>query len=111
MTFREVKEKSCRVAHYFQQQGYKKGEVVALVMENRVDYCCYWIGMTMVGVIPALVNSNLRQQSLLHTITVAKARAVVFSSALLELETSLGPEVSLLCADQTSDAPSIHSDV
>ena len=51
---------SCRVAHYFQQQGYKKGEVsrktkelfflmfhdqvVALVMENRVDYCCYWIG-------------------------------------------------------------------
>ena len=39
-------------------------------------------GMTMVGVIPALVNSNLRQQSLLHTITVAKARAVVFSSEL-----------------------------
>ena len=23
----QVKEKSCRVAHYFQQQGYKKGEV------------------------------------------------------------------------------------
>jgi len=115
MTFREVKEMSCRVAHYFQQQGYKKGEVVALVMENRVDYCCYWIGMTMVGVIPALVNSNLRQQSLLHTITVAKARAVVFSSeltsAILELETSLGPEVSLLCADKTTEATSIHSDI
>ena len=49
-------------------------------------------GMTMVGVIPALVNSNLRQQSLLHTITVAKARAVVFSSELTsgEYSTALG---------------------
>ena len=36
----------------------------------------------MIGVIPALVNSNLRQQSLLHTITVAKARAVIFSAEL-----------------------------
>ena len=44
--------------------------------------------MTMVGVIPALVNSNLRQQSLLHTITVAKARAVVFSSELTSGEYS-----------------------
>jgi solute carrier family 27 fatty acid transporter 1/4 len=73
---------ACRVANYFQREGYKKGDVVALVMENRVDYCCYWIGLSMIGVIPALVNSNLRQQSLLHTITVAKARAVIFSDEL-----------------------------
>jgi len=115
MTFREVKEMSCRVAHYFLEQGYKKGEVVALVMENRVDYCCYWIGLSMIGVIPALVNSNLRQQSLLHTINVAKARAVIFSSeltsAVLEIETSLGPEVPLLCADPTKEAPSLHSEL
>lgn len=115
LTFRQVKEKACQVAHYFQQQGYKKGDVVALVMENRADYCCYWIGMSMVGVIPALVNSNLRQQSLLHTITVARARAVVFSEelapALLELETSLGPQVSLHCADPSTQATSIHPDM
>lgn len=119
MTFREVKEMSCRVARYFLDQGYKKGEVVALVMENRVDYCCYWIGLSMIGVIPALVNSNLRQQSLLHTINVAKARAVIFSSeltsAVLELESSLasqlGQQISLLCADNTKEAVSIHSDI
>ena len=60
MTFREVRDMSCRVARYFLQQGYKKGEVVGLVMENRVDYCCYWLGLSMIGVVPALVNSNLR---------------------------------------------------
>jgi len=111
MTFREVKEMSCRVAHYFQQQGYKKGDVVALVMENRVDYCCYWIGMTMVGVIPALVNSNLRQQSLLHTITVAKAKAVVFSEELTSAITTILPSltessVKIYSADPT-DLPDV----
>merc|ERR1719400_1277942 len=115
MTFREVKEMSCRVAHYFQQQGYKKGEVVALVMENRVDYCCYWIGMTMVGVIPALVNSNLRQQSLLHTITVAKARAVVFSSELTSAITTILPSlteasVKIYSADST-DVPNLSEEI
>jgi len=115
MTFREVKEMACRVARYFLEHGYKKGEVVALVMENRADYCCYWIGLSMIGVIPALVNSNLRQQSLLHTITVAKARAVIFSteltSAVLELETSLGPEVLLMCSDPTTKAPSLYPEI
>ena len=48
-------------------------------MENRLDYCCYWLGLSYIGVIPALVNHNLRQQALLHTLTVAKCRAVIFS--------------------------------
>ena len=82
MTFRECRDLACQVARYFQQQGYKKvgdaddddddndddvdqGDVVGLVMENRIDYCCYWIGLSMIGVIPALVNSNLRYDSLL----------------------------------------------
>ena len=56
-----------------------KGDVVGLVMENRLDYCCYWLGLSYIGVIPALVNHNLRQQALLHTLTVAKCRAVIFS--------------------------------
>jgi len=110
MTFREVKEMACRVARYFLEHGYKKGEVVALVMENRADYCCYWIGLSMIGVIPALVNSNLRQQSLLHTITVAKARAVIFSteltSAISEIHASLDPSTSYLSADPITTFPS-----
>jgi solute carrier family 27 fatty acid transporter 1/4 len=104
ITFREAKELSCRLAHYFSQQGYRKGDVVALVMENRVDYCCYWLGLSMIGVIPALVNTNLRQQSLLHTITVAKARAVIFSTelapAISEVEDALlAANVALFTAD------------
>ena len=30
------------------------------VLENRVEYCCYWLGLSMLGVVPALINSNLK---------------------------------------------------
>ena len=42
-----------------------KGDVVGLVMENRLEYTCYWLGLSYIGVIPALVNSNLRYLSYL----------------------------------------------
>jgi len=115
MTFRECKEMSCQVARYFLKQGYKKGDVVGLVMENRIDYCCYWIGLSMIGVIPALINSNLRQQSLLHTLTVAKCKAVIFSSelceAVLELKSKL--EAPLYCCDiqESSDVFNLPDEI
>jgi hypothetical protein len=34
------------------------------------------------GVVPALVNYNLRSDPLLHSITVAKCKAIIFSSEL-----------------------------
>ena len=50
------------------------------MLENRVDYCCYWLGLGMVGVTPALINNNLRAASLQHTITVVTSRAIIFSA-------------------------------
>ena len=57
-----------------------QGDIVCLAMENRLDYCCYWLGLGMVGVTPALINNNLRAASLQHTITVVTSRAIIFSA-------------------------------
>lgn len=61
MTFRECLDKSLRIAHYFRNAGYVQGDIVCIAMENRLDYCCYWMGLGMIGVTPALINNNLRQ--------------------------------------------------
>ena len=52
-------------------------------MENRLDYCCYWMGLSMIGGLPALINNNLRQESLQHTITVINSKAVIFSAEIM----------------------------
>lgn len=97
MTFEQCLHQSLQIAHYFRNRGYKQvgantmdtgamltyemqGDIVCLAMENRLDYCCYWLGLGMVGVTPALINNNLRQASLQHTITVVTSRAIIFSA-------------------------------
>ena len=52
-------------------------------MENRPEYVGIWLGLAKIGVIPALINYNLQQDSLVHTIEVAECRAIIYG---LELE-------------------------
>ena len=81
-----------------------QGDIVCVFMENRLDYCCYWMGLSMIGVIPSLINNNLKQQSLKHTITVISCKAVIFSSeteaAMSEISSEL-EDLPLYCADTT----------
>lgn len=77
-TFQEVEEYSNRIANYFKSQGYQKGEVVALLLENSPEFICTWLGLSKLGVITALINTNLRLDSLWHCISVANVRAIIF---------------------------------
>lgn len=79
-TYREVNEYSNRLARKFQALGVGRGDVVALIESNRIEYICTWVGLAKLGAVTALVNRNLRDAPLVHTITVAKAKLVVFGA-------------------------------
>lgn len=68
-----------RVANYFQEEGYQKGDVVALLMENRPEYVCFWLGLSKIGAVAALINFNLRNQPLAHSIKAAESKGIVFA--------------------------------
>jgi solute carrier family 27 fatty acid transporter 1/4 len=80
--FPQVEEFSNRVAHYFKSVGIKHGDTVALFMESKPEYVCIWLGLSKIGAITALINSNLRQAPLIHSIRVANAHAIIFGSEL-----------------------------
>lgn len=81
-TFKQVDEYSNKVAHYFQSEGFSKGDIVSVFMSNRPEFVCTWLGLSKIGVIPALINYNLKDESLLHSIQIVKSRAVIFSGEL-----------------------------
>ena len=62
-TFEEVDRFSNQIANHFQNIGYKKGDVVALLMENR-----------------HYLNYNIRKDSLAHCISIVNAKGLVYSS-------------------------------
>lgn len=80
--FWQVEDYSNKVANIFKNHGFSKGDIVALLLENRPEFVCIWLGLAKLGVVVPLINYNLRDQSLLHSITVARARAIIFGSEL-----------------------------
>lgn len=74
----QVNNCSNRIARAFQRAGIGKGDVVALVMSNQIEYVCVWIGLAKLGALTALINRNLKDTPLAHTINTARAKAVLF---------------------------------
>jgi fatty-acyl-CoA synthase len=60
-----------RYARWALGEGIAKGDVVALFMANRPDYLAAWLGLTRIGAVVALLNTNLRGEALAHAIGAA----------------------------------------
>jgi solute carrier family 27 fatty acid transporter 1/4 len=54
-----------------------------LILENSLEYPCVWIGLSKIGCITALINTNLRAKPLLHSIKTVNAKAVITSKQIL----------------------------
>ena len=70
-TFGDIQGYANQIANLFASQGYSRGDVVAVFMENCPQYMPMWLGMNRSGVVAALVNFNLRDMSLAHCIKVS----------------------------------------
>jgi acyl-coenzyme A synthetase/AMP-(fatty) acid ligase len=53
-------------------------------MENRPEYATIWLGLSKLGVITALINSNLKSKALAHSINVSNAKCIIYSAELSE---------------------------
>ena len=58
-----------KIARLFQEKfNLKKGDCVALFLENKPEFIGIWLGLSKLGVITALINTNLRNEALNHVI-------------------------------------------
>ncbi|XP_043940390.1 long-chain fatty acid transport protein 1 [Protopterus annectens] len=103
-TFRQLDEYSNAVGNYLLQCGFHNGDVVALFMESRLEFVGFWLGMAKIDVEAALINFNLRLDSLVHCISASNAKAVIFgselSSAITEVHGSLGKNMRMFCSGE-----------
>jgi fatty-acyl-CoA synthase len=80
--FAELADRARRYAAWALDQQLGKGDVVALMMPNRPEYLAIWLGLSRLGVTTALINTNLRGDSLAHCLKVARPRAIIVDAAL-----------------------------
>jgi fatty-acyl-CoA synthase len=84
VTYRELEEGANRYAHWGAGIDIRRGDVVALLMENRPEFLVAWLGLLKLGAVVALINTNLRGFPLAHSIGVAEARHLILGSELAE---------------------------
>ena len=83
-TYAQIQLLSNRVANWAHNQGLKKGDVVALMMENRPEFIITWLGLAKIGVITAFINYRLHGPSLAHVLNISEASVYVVGVELLE---------------------------
>ena len=84
ISYKDLINRSNKYAHWFIKNGLSKGDVVALMMENRPEFLSCWIGITLVGGTVALINTNLSGQPLDYSLKISQSNNLILGNELLE---------------------------
>lgn len=95
ISYGEFNRLANRYANYFASQGYKKGDVVALLMENRPEFLIAATGLSKLGVIVSLINNGVRKEVLAHALSICSARALIVGHELLEAYQEIADQVKM----------------
>src|SRR5436853_5205837 len=94
LTYRALAERSNRYARWALEQGLAKGDAVCLFMPNRPEYMAIWLGITRVGGIVSLLNTNLAGPSLAHCINIAAPRHLIVAAELIDRVTAVRQDLA-----------------
>jgi fatty-acyl-CoA synthase len=83
-TYSDLAGRARRYARWALAQGMARGDVVGLLMPNRPEYLAIWLGVTRVGGVVALLNTNLAGQSLAHCIQATSAKHLIVAAELAD---------------------------
>ena len=102
ITFAELDELSRDFAAYLQHSGLKKGDVVAIMMPNLIQYPVALFGILRAGMTVVNVNPLYTARELQHQLTDSNTKAIVifenFACTLSDVIKSMAVETVLLTA-------------
>ena len=81
-SYLELVGRARRYSRWALEQGVAKGDVVGLLMPNRPEYLAIWLGITRVGGVVALLNTNLAGQALARCIQAAAPKHLIVDAEL-----------------------------
>jgi fatty-acyl-CoA synthase len=82
MTYAQLAFRCNQYARWGIAHGLVSGDAVSLLLGNCAEYPAIWLGLTNLGVVVALVNSQLTGEVLAHSINIARPKALIFGADL-----------------------------
>src|SRR5579872_4725110 len=94
LTYRALTQRSHQYARWTLEQGLAKGDTVCLMMPNRPEYMAIWLGITRVGCVVALLNTNLAGPSLAHCVNIVAPKHLIVAVELIDRLTAALPDLA-----------------
>ena len=92
----ELASRINRYARWALEYGIGVGDTVCLLMPSRPEYLAAWLGITRVGGVVALINTQLVGASLAHCINVARAHHLIVGAGLTEALGCASPHLEFM---------------
>lgn len=116
-SYRQVNQWANRIAHYLIAQGIRKGDVVAVFIDNRPELLVSILAVAKVGAVSALLNTAQTRDTLVHSLNLVAPVAIILGEELVPAFSAVRERVSIdarrnwFVADQnTYNQPGIAPD-
>src|ERR1051325_584816 len=94
LTYDGLAARANRYARWAVDHGIAAGDVVCLLMPNRPEYMAIWLGITRIGGVVALINTNLTGASLAHCINIPAPKHLIVAAELVPSLTTAWPDLA-----------------
>src|SRR5215831_3880174 len=94
LSYRALAQRCLRYARWAVDQGVGTGDVVCLIMRNCPDYMAIWLGITRIGGVVALVNTNLVGNQLAHAINIVAPKHIIVDAVIADAVAMALPQLT-----------------
>ncbi len=84
LSYREYNAAVNRCANFFISKGLAKGDVACVFMENRPELLIVYSAMAKIGAINAMINTNLRRDSLKRCLSLHPAKIYLIGEEVID---------------------------
>lgn len=82
--YREMNEWANQIAHYFLSIGIKKGDCIAIMIENRPELLATVLASAKIGAISAMINTGQKGKVLAHSIDIVNPKLMIVGEECLQ---------------------------
>jgi fatty-acyl-CoA synthase len=94
ITFKELNENCCRMAHVFEGLGVKKGDRITFMTHNCLQYIYSWLGACKIGAIINPLNFMLKPHEVEYIVNNAESRLFFAEDVLVPTVLETAPSLS-----------------
>jgi citronellyl-CoA synthetase len=77
LTYKEFNEKVNQYVNYFISLGLKKGDVVKVLIKNRIEFLLVYTANAKIGAISSLINTDLRKKTLVYSLNLTPGKILL----------------------------------